>query len=71
MYLLVDFSYLFVVELLLSEGGIRHDSDLLLLIVNAQLLEFGLAGEVCMLCLIRDKVCIQILLSLLLINSIL
>lgn len=68
---LVDFANLLIVELLLNEGRVWYDGNLPLLIVDAQFLESGLTGEVGMFCLIRDKICIQILLGLLLIDSIL
>ena len=70
-HLLVDFADLLIVELLLGEGGIRHDGDLPLLIVDAQLFESGLTGKVGIFCLVRDKVSVQILLGLFLIGSIL
>ena len=68
---LVDFANLLIVELLLNEGRVWYDGNLVLLIVDAQLLESRLTGKVGMFCLIRDKICIQILLGLFLIGSIL
>ena len=68
---LVDFANLLIVEFLLSEGRVWYDGNLPLLIVDAQLLESRLTGKVSLFCLIRDEVCIQILLGFFLINSIL